>query len=124
MVNATLNAVYATVLTKASYLPGALVLHHTLISVGSKYPLVIMATPQLPDAARQILIRRGLVVRDVESLQPSEGSHSLAAHDERFRDTWTKLRLADYPPTRGLQLIFAIERSAWSSIMFGVKYAA
>lgn len=87
------KAAYVTLLTKASYLAGALVMHHCLVAVGSKYPLVIMATPGLPQAVRDVLDRRGIQIYDVPSLQPKEGSHALAAHDERFGDTWTKLRV-------------------------------
>lgn len=83
---------FVTLLTKISYLPGTLVLAKDLNCVQSKYPLVVMVTPQLPAEAGDVLLRRGIIVRVVESLQPMEGGHTLAAHDTRFADTWTKLR--------------------------------
>lgn len=83
---------YVTLLTKESYLPGTLVLHHTLRSVGSKYDLIIMAPPALSARARNLLQRRQIKVVDIHGLYPTEGVHSLSAADERFRDTWTKLR--------------------------------
>lgn len=86
------KAAWVTLLTRSSYLAGALVLHQSLNSVGTTYPLVVMATPQLPGEAREILKKRGIVIRDIDQLLPTEGTHSLAAHDERFGDTWTKLR--------------------------------
>ncbi|KAI0785979.1 nucleotide-diphospho-sugar transferase [Abortiporus biennis] len=86
------NAAYVTLLTKPSYLAATLVLHSTLVSVGSKYPLVVMVTPQLAEESRRILSKRGIVIRDVESLKPAEGVHNLVEHDQRFADTWTKLR--------------------------------
>lgn len=86
------KAAYATLLTKSAYLPGALVVNYGLRSVGSRYPLVVMVTPALPDEARDVLKKRGIIVRDVDPLQPSDGTHQLAAHDARFADTWTKLR--------------------------------
>lgn len=86
------KAAWVTLLTKSSYLAGALVLHQGLVSVGTKYPLVVMVTPQLPEEAREIVRKRGLVVRGIDQLQPGEGAHTLAKHDERFGDTWTKLR--------------------------------
>lgn len=86
------KAAWVTLLTKSSYLAGALVLHQSLVSVGTKYPLVVMATPQLPEDAREIVRKRGIIVRDIDQLQPEDGTHSLAKHDERFGDTWTKLR--------------------------------
>lgn len=87
-----IKAAYATLLTKTSYLPGVLVLDYTLRSVGSEYPLVVMATPALPPEARDILARRRITVIDIKSLQPPAGMHTLADHDARFADTWTKLR--------------------------------
>lgn len=71
---------------------GALVLHDTLVSVGSRYPLVIMATPQLSKEARNVVSKRGCIIRDISSLHPEDGVHTLAEADERFGDVWTKLR--------------------------------
>lgn len=87
-----INAAYATLLTKTSYLPGVLVLEYTLRSVGSKYALIVMATPALPAEARDVLARRRIQVVDIQSLQPRPGLHTLSADDARFADTWTKLR--------------------------------
>jgi hypothetical protein len=83
---------YVTLLSKAEYLPGCLVVAETLRSVGSHYPLVVMVTPQLDTEAKAILERRGIPTREVLSLLPEEGVHRLADHDARFQDTWTKLR--------------------------------
>lgn len=83
---------YATLLTRTTYLPGVLVLEYGLRSAGSKYPLVVMVTPALPEEAKDILRKRSITVVEVLSLQPREGSHTLAAHDARFADAWTKLR--------------------------------
>jgi hypothetical protein len=82
---------YVTLLTNTAYLPGALVLDYGLRAAGSKYPLVVMVTPSLPDAARAVLHKRGILMRKVDSLHPPE-KHVLSAHDARFTDTWTKLR--------------------------------
>lgn len=83
---------YVTLLTKAAYLPGALVLHQCLVSVQAKYPLVIMVTPSLPEDVRSVVRNAGIAMREVDSLHPEDGIHSLAEHDARFGDTWTKLR--------------------------------
>ncbi|OCH96552.1 nucleotide-diphospho-sugar transferase [Obba rivulosa] len=88
----THSVAYVTLLTKASYLPGALVLHQSLLSVGSRYPLVIMVTPSLPPDVREVVKRRGIAMREIERLMPEEGIHQLSQHDGRFQDTWTKLR--------------------------------
>ncbi|TFK43723.1 glycosyltransferase family 8 protein [Crucibulum laeve] len=90
---------YVTLLTKSSYLPGTLVLDYGLRAVGSKYPLVVMATPALPAEARKVLHKCGIPIREVNTLIPEEGAHTLNNHDARFADTWTKLRafeLAEY----------------------------
>ncbi|KAG6816287.1 hypothetical protein H0H87_007230 [Tephrocybe sp. NHM501043] len=86
------KAAYVTLLTKTSYLAGTLVLDYGLRAVNSKYPLVVMVTPTLPSEARDVLRNHGILTREVDSLQPKEGSHSLSTHDARFADTWTKLR--------------------------------
>ncbi|KAI8995485.1 glycosyltransferase family 8 protein [Trametes punicea] len=84
---------YLTLLTTKSYLPGVLVLHKSLLDVGSKYPLVVMATPALPREVRDVVIRRGIAIRDIDPLNPKNGHHELAMHDSRFAETWTKLRV-------------------------------
>ena len=85
---------YATLLTKRSYLPGALVLHQSLVDQGSAYPLVVFATRELPQDAREILARRGIRVREIEYLQPpADKQADFDEHDLRFQDTWTKLRV-------------------------------
>lgn len=83
---------FVTLLTRPSYLPGVLVLDFTLKSVGSQHPLVVMVTSTLHQNVREILTRRGIQIREIESLQPQEGVHRVSSHDDRFRDTWTKLR--------------------------------
>ena len=86
------KAAYVTLLTVPSYLPGVLVLHASLLAVGAQYPLVVMATPSLSPQVRSVLQGRGIAIRDVDHLQPEEGTHKLEDHDSRFRDTLTKLR--------------------------------
>jgi hypothetical protein len=85
------KAAYVTLLTRDSYLPGALTLHYTLKLVQSQYPLVILFTPSLPQRTREALIRRNIQLREIQPLQPEDG-HVLAKDDERFADTWSKLR--------------------------------
>ena len=83
---------YVTLLTKNSYVAAALVLNESLKQAGSKYPLVIMSTPSLPPEATEALIRQGLEIVTVDSLQPTPDTHTLSDLDVRFMDTWTKLR--------------------------------
>ncbi|KAI9457740.1 nucleotide-diphospho-sugar transferase [Russula earlei] len=86
------KAAYVTLLTKDSYLPGALALERSLKSVASRYPLVLLVTPTLPQRTRDALSRRNVQFREIQPLQP-EGGSILATHDERFADTWSKLRV-------------------------------
>ncbi|PPR00645.1 hypothetical protein CVT24_000868 [Panaeolus cyanescens] len=93
------SCAYVTLLTSNSYLAGVLVLDYCLRNVDSKYPLVVMITSALSKDVTDILHRRRIATRLVQSLRPPEGRHKLIAHDSRFADTWTKLRgfeLADY----------------------------
>ena len=87
-----MKATFATLLTRESYLAGTLVLNHSLRSVGSKYELVVMTTPELSERARDVLFKEKIMIKDIARLDPTEGSHTLSAHDKRFKDTWTKLR--------------------------------
>jgi hypothetical protein len=86
----SLNA-YVTLLTKPLFLPGVLVLDYSLRSVGSRYPLVAMVTPRLPREVRDVLEKRGIHMRDVESLLPVDNSQT-RLFEERLIDTWSKLR--------------------------------
>ncbi|KAH9082118.1 nucleotide-diphospho-sugar transferase [Lactarius deliciosus] len=87
------KAAYVTLLTKDSYLPGALTLDYSLKSVQSRYSLVVLVTPTLPQRTRDVLVRCGIPFREVQSLRPGDGQYVPAEHDERFADTWTKLRV-------------------------------
>ncbi|KAJ7170003.1 glycosyltransferase family 8 protein [Mycena filopes] len=86
------NAAYVTLLTKTSYVAGTLVLDYGLKDTKSKFPLVVMVTPEFPREGRSVLKKQGIPMREIQTLLPEDGVHSLAAADERFRDTWTKLR--------------------------------
>jgi alpha-N-acetylglucosamine transferase len=89
----TPNACWATLLTRTSYLQGALVLNQSLVKHKSAYPLVVFATKELPLDAREVLQSKGIWIRDIEYLEPSaETKGELDEHDRRFADTWTKLR--------------------------------
>ena len=67
------NAAYVTLLTKTSYLPGALVLDYSLRSVNSQYPLVVMATPTLPEDARALLKKKGIAIKEGWISSPGGG---------------------------------------------------
>lgn len=70
-----------------------MVLDASLKAVGSKYPLIVMATADLPEDCRDVLHSAAIPVVDVETIYPAPERHSLVENDHRFRDTWTKLRV-------------------------------
>ncbi len=78
---------------------GLLTLHHTLVAV-SKYPLLVMATDNLPESSRTIIQQTGLAIVQVDHLEPAPGQHpGFDKAFTRFHDTWNKLRafsLVDY----------------------------
>lgn len=94
---------WITLLTGASYLPGVIVLAHSLRKQRSAYPLVVLVTPAVPvstvralelESARVLWTmgsQRSLIIRPVEPLLlPKQQQTKLIA--SRFADTWTKLR--------------------------------
>ena len=89
------NCAFVSLLTKSSYVPGVIVLNHSLRQVNARYPLVVMITPSLPEEAKALLRNCGIHTREVTSLNPPL-NHILAQHDSRFADTWTKLRCAPF----------------------------
>lgn len=80
---------FATLLSKPSYLPGTVVLDYSLKQVGSKYPLVIMVSADLPKECLDVLSTRGIKTVPISRLAPK--IQTTAVTDERFPDTWCKL---------------------------------
>jgi inositol 3-alpha-galactosyltransferase len=81
---------WATLLTRASYLPGVILLHHSLKKVGSAYPLIVLYTPSLESTAVDALKALGIELISTEPLRPKVPVSVVA---ERFADTWDKLRV-------------------------------
>lgn len=93
---------YTTLITRASYLAGVVILAHTLEKYYSAHPLIVFYTQSLPRSSIRALEleapRTNLILRPCEALLPRS---DIAVHliAERFADTWTKLRvfeLVDY----------------------------
>ncbi|KAF2679657.1 glycosyltransferase family 8 protein [Lentithecium fluviatile CBS 122367] len=92
---------YATLLTRPSYLAGALLLAYTLYKHSPDTPLVLLYTPDtLPETCVEALRIEakysGCIVYPVGHLRlprggDGEGGGGMVA--ERFADTWTKLRV-------------------------------
>ncbi|KAH9907727.1 nucleotide-diphospho-sugar transferase [Xylariomycetidae sp. FL2044] len=92
------NYAYATLITRASYLAGVIVLAHSLQKHIASYPLIVLYTPALPaHALRALKIEAGrsqgrVVLRPCDPLlPPAHVKINLIA--ARFEDTWTKLRV-------------------------------
>ncbi|KPI36991.1 Galactinol synthase 1 [Cyphellophora attinorum] len=87
---------WVTLLTKPSYLPGVVILAHTLDKHGSRYPLVVQYTNSLGAEATSALEAEAshgrIVPQYVELLLPPPGRENTAIVAERFKDTFTKLR--------------------------------
>ncbi len=88
---------WVTLLTKASYLPGVIILAHTLDKHRSQYPLIVQYTSSLGDEAIAALTAEGenhgrIVPMYVDLLLPRSGQENTGSVAERFNDTFTKLR--------------------------------
>jgi inositol 3-alpha-galactosyltransferase len=88
---------WVTLITSASYLPGAIILAHSLTKQGSHWPLVVMYTSSLDTDAIATLEAEADTVGSimpqlVKNLLPRKGQENTGSVAERFVDTWTKLR--------------------------------
>lgn len=91
---------YVTLLTRPSYLAGAILLAYTLQKHSPDTPLIITYTPDTVGEASIVAFKAeakhsNIITRPVEHLRlPEDGTkHGMVA--ERFIDTWTKLRVFD-----------------------------
>ncbi|KAB8349513.1 hypothetical protein FH972_023539 [Carpinus fangiana] len=94
---------YATLITRASYLAGVIILAHSLRKHGNSLPLVILYTDSLSDDSLQAINLEAdslnLTLFPVEELCPPAAHAPMSLIAARFADTWTKLRvfeLTDY----------------------------
>jgi len=83
---------FVTLLSQASYLPGTLVLHHSLRATKTIYPLIVMITRSLPEKSRQVLDHLGIPVQEVDALHLPACRYDQSQTEARFADVWTKLR--------------------------------
>ncbi|KAM7189754.1 S-adenosyl-L-methionine-dependent methyltransferase [Rhypophila sp. PSN 637] len=98
---------YATLITRASYLPGVVILAHTLQKHKTQHPLIVLCTSGVsPDATRALELETvaslkdnnsfQLILHPCEPLMPTVSTSKLIA--SRFQDTWTKLRVFSLSP--------------------------
>ncbi|KAF8473276.1 nucleotide-diphospho-sugar transferase [Kalaharituber pfeilii] len=83
---------WATLLTHPSYLPGVILLHHSLQKHNSKYPLIVLVTQTIIDQPDilHVLAKCQIETKFIKPLYPSIKSEFLAP---RLEDAWTKLRV-------------------------------
>ncbi|KAJ9638541.1 uncharacterized protein PV06_09572 [Exophiala oligosperma] len=91
------NFCWVTLVTKASYLPGAIILAYTLDQHKSKYPFIIQYTSSLGDEAVAALEEESrnygrIKLHKVDLLLPRKDQENTGSVAERFKDTFTKLR--------------------------------
>lgn len=91
---------YVTLLTRPSYLAGAILLAYTLTKHSPSTPLIITYTPETLSSSCIAALKAetkhsNIILHPVEHLRlPDDGTdHGMVA--ERFIDTWTKLRVFD-----------------------------
>ena len=85
---------WVTLLTNQAYAAGVRALLHSLLEQESDYPLVVMATPGVPDAVLNDLSERGCEVRRVPLLPTPTGTGGAAKYAApHFAECWSKLRV-------------------------------
>src|ERR1700712_3741812 len=91
-----LRKAWVTLLTRTSYLPGAVLLAYSLHQNNSKYPLIILATPSLPGSLLLALSQEcelaNTYILPIKPLSPPPENTPASLIASRFADTWTKLR--------------------------------
>ena len=89
---------YVTLITSPEYLPGAIILAHTLIRHNSAYPLLIQYTSSVGkeciEACELEASRTSnrIIPQQVDDLVPRNGQENTGSVAARFKDTLTKLR--------------------------------
>jgi inositol 3-alpha-galactosyltransferase len=91
---------YATLITRSSYLAGVILLAHSLKKHRTKFPLVVLYTPNLPslavEALKLVSKHSRIIPIKVKPLKlgGDQETYLIAA---RFADTWTKLQVFSEP---------------------------
>ncbi|KAL2443817.1 hypothetical protein ABEF95_013365 [Exophiala dermatitidis] len=88
---------WVTLVTHPSYVPGVIILAHTLDMHSSRYPFLIQYTSTLGDEAVHALEAEGrnygrIHLQQVELLLPRKDQENTGSVAQRFKDTFTKLR--------------------------------
>ncbi|PWY88203.1 glycosyl transferase family protein [Aspergillus heteromorphus CBS 117.55] len=81
--------VWASLITNLDYLPGLLTLAHSLQQSKTAYPFIALYTPSFPEDGIDVLTRRGIASRLVDTVTPS--ADRTYEQDPRFHEAWKKL---------------------------------
>jgi hypothetical protein len=82
---------YATILTHGdAYAPGVEALGRSLRATGTRAPMVLLLTPDVPSRAREDLAAQGWTLRDIEPVKNPTPAHQQLF--PRFDKVFTKLR--------------------------------
>lgn len=88
---------WVTLVTRASYIPGVVLLAHSLHTNASKFPLLILVTPSLSPSIKATLQKEAALTNSslllTDSLFPPPHNAPVSLITPRFEDTWTKLRV-------------------------------
>lgn len=95
---------WLTLITRASYVPGLVVLVHSLYKHGSKHPIIVQYTDSLPEDCIRCLeqLREIYPLCRAERVDPIAIPAGLEPVAARFKDTLTKLRV--FEPIEGKRL--------------------
>ncbi|GAB4820789.1 hypothetical protein N2152v2_007835 [Parachlorella kessleri] len=112
---------YVTLLTRDSYLLGAQCLARSLRAAGSRFPLVVLYTPDtLSSSACGILRQEGCQLLPVERYHPA-GPQDFGRYKlQHYAECWTKLRMlvyldADTVVTRNIDALFALPQGFYAA---------
>ncbi|TVY33990.1 Galactinol synthase [Lachnellula subtilissima] len=101
---------WVTLITKASYLPGAVLLAYSLQKHNSIYPLIILTTPSFPASFLSQLQEEcslsNAIHLPIDPLTPPPHNLPPSLIAARFADTWTKLRVFELYKYGGERLVF------------------
>ncbi|KAG0645102.1 glycosyl transferase [Hyphodiscus hymeniophilus] len=101
---------WVTLLTRTSYLPGAVLLAQSLHAQNSRYVLLILLTPSFPPSLiptlRHELALTNSELLPIEPLFPAPHNTPASLIASRFEDTWTKLRVFELHKNGYEKLVF------------------
>ena len=71
---------WATLVTHSSYLPGVILLHHSLRKQKSQYPLLVLTTSNFPQTCIAVFDALGIQHQSVEPLYPEQEVRLFVSH--------------------------------------------